>query len=1018
MADPENPFEPSAGTEAQQPSDNTPEEPAAGGQQTSQPVEQPEAEPAQQNPFERLSKKPRANIKMPNMPKMPKMPNMPALPHLPSPRVIGSAVVIIVILALILTIGPGLLKQTNSTSTTTVQANLSKINSCRVISIPGTYYLAGDMNVTIESGACIEIKADHVLFSGNGHGIAGNGPYTGAPPFSYGVEVEGMNDSVTDLTISQFSYDIFLNNSKNATVSLNNLEAATLSDLYMLNASASTIEENQVLGSQSSQGGIYLKSGSGNRFINNTLANNIYYGIVVNSTGNSFTHNIFSNNPADLECNEEAAQSSANLFSGSTCSVNDYCAFASCRVNIPLNFSSTSLSPGSVYSCGAIYTPGNYTLAQSISTSAYVNPTNPLAKGVSCIQILAPNVNFNCNNKQISNSGYGIYLKGAVNANITNCILSNDNYGIAASDSFNPEISGVLARNNFYGMLLSNTTSGKISDSNFAGNNTYGIYLNSSNGVLFDNVVASNNTYGVYVYSGGDNVFSGGRALNNTNLDVYCSASTYNSSTNLASGFPCGVTDCNWASSLCKQTVQPELYVHPLNSCKRITAPGNYSLVQNTIAMGTCFGIQASNVILNCKSNLISGSGSGSAFLISNATNVSVRNCEALHFNTGVNVSNSKQVNIYSIGINATSQGLSFLNVSNSSVQNMRVGEPTINGYTFNALRSSSIINNSVSLGFGNASGFIFTRALNNQITFNNANRDPNYGFEFIDSLNNSVLNNTADSNAAADYACVGSSTGLYSNPVGANFGLRKSSCKWLVAVSSVSSSPACAALFSPDQFLLSSDIVYTTGSTCFSIFTTKSSSANFSSLNCQGHIIYAPKGGTFISVHNSSGVQISNCIFWNFTTAIQSTGSAMNVFNNTFSHNGDAILLNFGRFDNIYKNSVNNNTNGLLMNNVSQISVYDNRFYNNTFAIAFSNSSSDKITNNTALRSSVGIYLSNTILSTLANNKLTDSTISGMRCAGTSGSTISNNLDEGGNVCSSNSHCAWVTHSAQCAPS
>ena len=960
----------------------------------------PQQEVPQPTSYEETYQKPRFEIKI------------------PQPRILLSAAAFIIIVAIIVLVAPSLLTPSNTTLTTTVQqVNLSRISGCETLSQPGTYYLESNINDTATHGACLVIASSGVKLIGNQYQIVGNGPYTDVPPFSYGIELRGAsNANISSVYLARFSYDLFLNGSSDSVILSNNLTNATLSGIYVVNSYNNTIRQNDVLHSQSTQGGIYVKSGRGNSFINNTVSNNAYYGFSVNSTGNNFTQNIFSGNPADFVCNATSASKYSNSFSNSRCTVNDYCGFASCSTNVPFNVSSIRLSPGQVSTCGSIYSPGNYTLSKSVSTATYLNASNPLAKGVSCIQILAPNVNFNCANKQINNSGYGIYIGSSTNVNVSKCVLYNDNYGLFAASSFSPGISNVTAINDTYGIFISNTTGGRVSNANLINNNTYGLFINSSSGILFNNIRASNNTYGVYVSSGGSNVFNGGVSNNNTKADIYCSPATYNSTTNLAQSFSCGVTDCTWASSSCSQTVQPSLAVFPVSSCRAITTPGNYSLNQNILTSGTCFIIQSNNVVFNCKSHSITGASSGSAFQLSGRRNVSISNCAVSKFTTAVNVTNSTQIDIGTLTANNTAQGVVFSRVSGSTVTSDNIRSQSGIAFNFVNVNTSTISNNLASLGVFNGTGFVFNNADHNKITFNNATSNPGYGFQFVNSENDTVYNNSAFNNVKYDYACSGTSAGLYSSQISVNFGLTKSGCNWLVALSPLISGPSCQAIFTPTQLTFNRDLLYTPGTTCFSIFTTTNNSANDSSIDCAGHTIYAPNGGTFANIFGSANVKISDCLLWNFSTGVQSTGLSTIVYNNTFAAGGNAVVLNGGRFSSIYRNTVDNNTNGMIISNVSQVSVYNNNFFNNTLSMAFFNSTFSTITNNTAVNSAVGLYLGNATVMTLQNNVFQNSSLSSITCAGSAGSTGSKNIDDGGNVCQKGqTTCLWMSKSTSC---
>ena len=102
----------------------------------------------------------------------------------------------------------------SSVSTTIPQSSVSNINGCSVIDKPGVYFLANRINTTITSGACIKVVSSNVRLEGNNNKLVGNGPYTGVPPFTYGIELSGVsNVTVTGFDIETFSYGIYVNNS-------------------------------------------------------------------------------------------------------------------------------------------------------------------------------------------------------------------------------------------------------------------------------------------------------------------------------------------------------------------------------------------------------------------------------------------------------------------------------------------------------------------------------------------------------------------------------------------------------------------------------------------------------------------------------------------------------------------------------------------------------------------------------------------------------------------------------------
>jgi parallel beta-helix repeat protein len=676
---------------------------------------------------------------------------------------------------------------------------------------------------------------------------------------------------------------------------------------------------------------------------------------------------------------------------------------------VPFNLSSIRINPGMVSSCGSIYTPGNYTLAHDLSTSTYLNTSNPLSAGASCIKILAPNVDLNCDGKQISNSGYGIYLFAAYNVTLTNCSFKGNRYGVYSSESFNPRFVNTTLENNEYGIYLLDTSTGKISNTNLF-NNTYGFYLNNSNGVLFYNINANKNMYGIYTDSGGSNVFNGGKSLNSTKVDFYCSPIEYNSTTNLVQNFQCGVSDCIWSS--CTHTKPPTEVAYPVGSCMKISYPGEYSLKQNIIASGTCFTIASNDVVFDGNGYTITTNGGSrnDAIAMSNVNNVIVSNFIISNFATGVNVTDSNNVEMTLINVSSTSVGVSFSNVSLSSMINVRISNQNSTGFLMKRLSRSVVFNDRAMGTVQSASGFIFENSTQNQIYHNNATSNAGYGFRFVNSRNNSIFNNSALSNAVFDYSCTGTSSDLYAEPIVVNFGLSKENCNWLVEVDPLISGPQCAAISSPIQLNLNRDLFYTIGSTCFSVYTSGSSSGNGTVINCNGHTMYSNNGGKFLDVVNASGVEVENCRILGFDTAFATSALGTSIFNNTIVGVRHGIILNGSKFSSISNNRIENSTNGVFAVNTASISISNNRMYNVSNGMNVTNGSSPDIRNNTLSQGTAGLSLANVSLAILKDNSFLNMSTYGIGCFGTATKASSSNLDDGGEVCSKNVGCAWIT--------
>jgi len=420
--------------------------------------------------------------------------------------------------------------------------------------------------------------------------------------------------------------------------------------------------------------------------------------------------------------------------------------------------------------------------------------------------------------------------------------------------------------------------------------------------------------------------------------------------------------------------------------------------------------------MLNCNGNSILGSFKGSAFFMNNVSNVTLANCDMDQFATGVNASGSGQINLNSLTIRNVSQGVYFSKTSLANVANVVVSSYTRAGFDFSWVNSSTVTQNRATEGTSSADGFVFSNDTNDHVSFNKAELNSRYGFAFIDSVNNNVFNNSAFSNTKLDYYCSPSSSGLYANPINVNLGLTKNICRWLVEVPRITFNPACEAVSSSSEIVLSEDMLYTYGTTCFNIFNTKSSSSNDTVINCNGRTIYAARGGTFVNIVNSTGVRIENCYIANFTDAIVSSGPKTSVVNNTVLNSGTAVILNRSSFANVEKNRVENSTSGVVAIGSDYSKIIDNRFYNVGNSIYISGGSLMTIENNTATNGVFGAYMSNTISDMVKHNTLLNMSSSGIICLGSGSSVSDGNRDLGRNECSGNTGCAWMT-SPSCLP-
>jgi parallel beta-helix repeat protein len=932
-------------------------------------------------------------------------------------KLLSYAVIAIIIVAAGAYLIPPLLKPSPvTTSTTTVAPQIFKISSCTVITKSGTYYITGNIDTAIQSGSCIDIMSPNVKLIGNGNGILGSGPFVITPPFSYGIRIDDANNvSLQGVSVSRFSYDVYLNRSSQSSILNSSIRNGTVSGVYLNSSVGDTLANDSISGISGPAGAISLQGGGSSTVTNAVIQGNAYYGVVIASTGNRFSKLTFLNNPVDLICSGIASFSSENNFTGSTCSVNKYCEFAYCsKVNLPANISSITLTR-QITGCGGISSPGIYQVQTNLNLSSYANVS--ASPSVACITITASNVRLNCNNNAILHSGYGVSIPSLgtslYNISISNCTFANYTHAINVGQVFGFNITNVRASGGGAAIYLQNGTQGTVSNSVLS-RNTYGIYINgTSTGITFSNVTAQGNIYGVYAAAGQANIYTQSKFVNNSKEDLYCTASQYNSQSNIFVNNECGTTDCNWGTT-CKTRTLPPISVYPLSGCSTIDTPGNYSLNADIDTQGNCFAIKASNVNLACNGHYITGGFAGNAVYGSGVNNITFNNCKIQNFNTALNFSNSNHLSFSNITINQSGTSVSITNSIFDSI--VKVSSILgAHGFVFKYVNDSTLTNDSAISGRQSASGYLLNYSYNNLIAYDVASSNNNYGFAFLNSRNNQVSNNTAQGNLKSDYYCSANSGGLYAQQGGINNGVSKQNCIWLVEVQPIPQQNLCQSISSSDIITLTQDMVYPYGHACYTVYNTNSSSGNDTVINCMGHTIYATRGGTFVDDINSSNVHVSNCYLKYFTKPIIVQGPNAQIYNNTIGSSNASISL-INAFNPVVRtNNITNASYGIFVQSADDGQIKNNILTNANISISVIGSASLQVLNNTVTGGSLGLFMEKSDEIVVGSNHLTPPTSSGIVCSTGSKNTSSSNVDFGDNVCSGNQNCNWMTSSPLC---
>ncbi len=332
----------------------------------------------------------------------------------------------------------------------------------------------------------IVVERDNITVDGAGQTLQGVNATD-----SIGLDISfRTNVTIANLTITQFSFGIYMNNSRNCTIISNALTQNSFecirvyesywniiakNEIFRINwdsivlygSSNNTIFENRIF---TSYDGIRLFQSNNNTITENTLTENTYGIYFVESSSNIIHENSIANNSHGirLECSSKSSISGNNITNNER--------------GILLSESSNNMVLENNITENKWY---NIWLLSSSSNSFF---RNNITAGMKYGIHLDYSFNNNISGNNITNNWYAIELWNSCNNNIYENSVTNNGYGLGLYwDSFNNNISGNNITNNLSGVHLYHS-----SNNNFFGNtlinNTYGLeLLNSSNNLLYHN---------------------------------------------------------------------------------------------------------------------------------------------------------------------------------------------------------------------------------------------------------------------------------------------------------------------------------------------------------------------------------------------------------------------------------------------------------------------------------------------------------------------------------------------------
>ena len=470
------------------------------------------------------------------------------------------------------------------------------------------------------------------------------------------------------------------------------------------------------------------------------------------------------------------------------------------------------------------------------------------------------------------------------------------------------------------------------------------------------------------------------------------------------------------------------------------TITSNTVLDSNLISCpGTGITIGTNGITLDCASNSIIGSGSGSGVSLSGRSGVTIKNCETTNFSFGIFLISSSNNNIitnntansnsvYGILINSGSNNSLTSNTANSnkvigiylpsgSSNNILTSNTANSNNIYGIFLQSSSNNNIITNNTANSNkfhGIFLQSSLNNSLTSNTANNNVQFGIFLQSSLNNSLTSNTADSNNRFGIKLILNSNNniLTSNTANSNgidgIVLQSSSNNNLISNTATNNRLGIVIQSSSNNNILTSNTATNNGG---GIILQSSSNNSLISNTADSN-----NGGITLQSSSNNNILTSNTANSNSANGIFLSSSSNNnilTSNTADSNNNIGIYLPASSNNILTSNTANSNSiYGIFLqssssnNNILTSNTANSNIFHGIFLQSSSNNS--LISNTANLNSRFGIFLQSSSNNSLTNNTADSNNRFGIRLILSSNNniltnnTISNNTVRGVSIFSS----------------
>jgi len=446
---------------------------------------------------------------------------------------------------------------------------------------------------------------------------------------------------------------------------------------------------------------------------------------------------------------------------------------------------------------------------------------------------------FRTNN--ISNNAEGINLIGGNDSDILyNVLNGHAGDAIVLEDTNNSFISNNSMDNNGDdGIELDVSFDNQVYYNNVTNSGMDGIYLIESEGNnIYRNFVENSTGAGIYLedalyntidmntinlcadglefeYTTEDNYVLNNVVENSSNFDFTC-LDAYNQSD--SGNNACGTVDgCDdppndWLTS-CPSSPPAG---SPLLTCQ-VLSTGIYYLADDVDVNGTspCFEFNTSDVVLDCDyHSLTNATGSDTAIAWYGVDNITVENCDIWDFQTGIEVVNSTDMEIYNNQLGDNYNGISVTNsiglISLNWLDNNTGAGIYLEGVNDSAIILNNLYGNydGIQAEYGDSNTYNLNYASNNTAAAYSFLQEGNgvfthnegydnggaggYGFYLYNTTLNTFDNNTIQNSTAADFYCEEIPVGV-DEDTGDNVCDTATTCTWM-GIDGGGASPQCGA--------------------------------------------------------------------------------------------------------------------------------------------------------------------------------------------------------------------------------